>query len=248
MRIAPLPSEPSAIVERAVAQYTVLRRRLGELGVAVDELTLPTQHGLTAQVADLAVVTERGAVLMRPSALERLADVAVVEAVLVARGIPLLGRIEAPGLLDGADVLLAPGRAYIAVHSERRGEVAAAAAGRAQFAALTGLSCIDVPLHRSVLRLRSVAAFVDRELVVIGGDAIDPAIFADVEVLVLPVGEELAAGLFVLDRRRVVANLRFRESPALLRKARISLESLDLWEFGKVGIAPGGLVLPLERR
>ena len=52
---------------------------------------------------------------MRPSAIERRAEVVAVERHLAELGIPILARIEAPGLLDATDVAIAPGRIFIGV-------------------------------------------------------------------------------------------------------------------------------------
>ena len=58
------------------------------------------------------------------------------------------------------------------------------------------------------------------------------------KVVEVPRGEEHAAGVLAFGERRVIANLRFRESIKLLRKAKIDVEAIDLWEFGKAGVGP----------
>jgi N-dimethylarginine dimethylaminohydrolase len=67
------------------------------------------------------------------------------------------------------------------------------------------------------------------------------------KIVEVPRGEELAAGVVALGERRVIANLRFRESVKLLRKAKIAVEAIDLWEFGKAGFGPFSLVLAVKR-
>jgi hypothetical protein len=47
--------------------------------------------------------------------------------------------------------------------------------------------------------------------------------------------------------RRVIANLRFRESIGLLRAAKLEVVAIDLWEFGKAGVGPSQLVLATKR-
>jgi hypothetical protein len=47
--------------------------------------------------------------------------------------------------------------------------------------------------------------------------------------------------------RRVIVNLRYRYSIGLLRAAKIDVEAIDLWEFGKAGIGPFQLVLATKR-
>jgi N-dimethylarginine dimethylaminohydrolase len=195
------------------------------------------------------VVLERGAVLMRPSQLERRTEVAAVEAKLGELGIPILGRIEAPGLLDGADILLGEGIAYVGIP---QGDGAFAhrsnAIGRAAFAEISGLRVIEVPVAARAARLSSVATLIDASTVVLGAHDVDHAAFDGLAKIVTPVGEELGAGMLVIDEKRVLATVRFRETPGLLKKAGITVDGLDLWEFGKLGFSPASLVLALSRR
>jgi len=66
-------------------------------------------------------------------------------------------------------------------------------------------------------------------------------------VIVVPRGEEVAAGVLAFDERSVIVNLRYRYSIGLLRAAKIEIEAIDLWEFGKAGIGPFQLVLATKR-
>ena len=66
-------------------------------------------------------------------------------------------------------------------------------------------------------------------------------------IVEVPLGEEYAAGVLPLGEMRVLANLRFRESLAIMRKAKIAVEAIDLWEFGKAGAGVFSLVLAVKR-
>ena len=243
----PLQGEPNAFLDRALDQHAVLRRRLEAFGVEL-RIVESGATGFGAAATDLAVVVDSGAVLMRPSDLGRRPEVAVVDTLLTEAGVTVLGRIDAPGLLDGGDVIVTSEKIYVGVpHGEgrfaRRGNVLA----RRQLAALTGRELVEVPVSARFPRLRSVVSIVDDKTVVIGADAVDADAFSDMKRIVLPRGEEYGASLLVLSPRRVIANLRFLETPAILRKAGIRLESLDMWELGKLGIAPASLMLAVKR-
>ena len=90
--------------------------------------------------------------------------------------------------------------------------------------------------------------FVARDTVVVAPGRVDTSALAGLQLIELPLGEEYAAGILALGERRVIANLRFRESLAQLRKAKIGVEAIDLWEFGKAGAGPFSLVLATKRR
>jgi hypothetical protein len=53
--------------------------------------------------------------------------------------------------------------------------------------------------------------------------------------------------VLALGGRSVLANLRFRQSIPLLRKAKIAVDAIDLWEFGKIGLTPSSMALAIKR-
>jgi len=250
-RLPPLKSEPSPIADRALEQHGILVRTLRDRGVNVTVLEPATEVPTESLVADCAVVLPQGAILMRPSAVERRAEVLAVERALVACGIPIVGRIEAPGLLDGTDVALAGDRVFIGV---ARGEAGlrsrSNALGRAQlaaFAAAADLRVVELAIAPDVPRLRNVFNVVASDAVVAAPDMVDLVPVRDLRVIEVPRGEEFAAGVIAFGERRVIVNLRYRYSIGLLRAAKIEIEAIDLWEFGKAGIGPFQLVLATKR-
>jgi dimethylargininase len=249
-QLPPRASEPSPIAGRALEQHGVLVRTLRDYGVDLTVLEPSTGTPTEALVADCAILLPHGAVIARPSAVERRAEVAAVERALGERGIPIVGRIAAPGLLDGADVALAGDRIFIGV--PRAGGLGARsnALGRsqlAQFAAAADLRVVELALGATVPRLRSVFNVVAADAVVAAPDLVDLVPVRDLRLIEVPRGEEFAAGVLPLGGRRVIANLRFRETMGLLRAAKIEIVAIDLWEFGKAGVGPAQLVLATKR-
>jgi dimethylargininase len=251
-RLVPIQGEPSPIAERAVEQHGILVRTLRDRGVAVTVLEPALGTPAESLVGDLAIVLAQGAILVRPAPVERRAEIAAVEAALAQLGVPILGRIAAPGLLDAADVTVAGETLYVGVPRAGAGLRARSnRLGRSQLSALVaaqGLRIVELALAPSVLRLRNVVSFVARDTAVVAPGQVDVAGLTGVQLIELPLGEEYAAGILALGERRVIANLRFRESLAQLRKAKIGVEAIDLWEFGKAGAGPFSLVLATKRR
>jgi dimethylargininase len=255
--VAPIEGEPSPILSRALEQHEVFVRTLGYHGVDAAVLDAPPSGPFAALAADLAVMLPQGALLMRPSDLGRRADVAQIERVLADANVPVLGRIEAPGLLDGGDVLVGSDALYVGVARDRQAAVGIARRvggnelGRrqlAEFGSRTNLRLIEVPVASDVPRLRSVATFIDRDAVLIAPAFADPAAFDGLQTIEVPRGEDFAAGVLALGGRRVIANLRFRTVLGILRKAKFAVDAIDMWEFGKIGATPSLLALALQRR
>jgi N-dimethylarginine dimethylaminohydrolase len=117
----------------------------------------------------------------------------------------------------------------------------------AAFAAAADLQPVELAISPDVPRLRSVFNVVASDAVVAAPEMVDLVPARDFRVIEVPRGEEFAAGVIAFGERRVIANLRFRESIGLLRAAKIEVEAIDLWEFGKAGVGPFQLVLALKR-
>lgn len=253
---APVQGESSPIAERAIEQHGLLVARLRASGASVVVLDADPELPLGFAVADIAVAFASGAVLMRPTNPGRRREVARVESALRGAGVPIVGSIEPPGLLDGGDVVVAGDVVYLAVPKDRASAVGVARsvrgneAGRAQLAAIArdmGLRVTSVTIGGDVRGLRSVATFVDRTTIVIAPGVVDASAFGDVSHIDVPRGEDYGAGVVTLAPRRVLANLRFRTVLPILRRAKVGVEAIDLWEFGKLGVTPSTMVLALKR-
>ncbi len=254
--VQPVYGESNAIVPRAVEQFGVFVGRLAASGVKTTILDSDAATALGALCADAAVMFADGAFLMRPTDLRRRCETGAVEAALGDAGIPIVGRISAPGFLDGGDVLLAHDTLYVAVPRSRRDETGIPIAGhgnafgREQLAAYArgqGLRVAEVALNADVRRLRAVASLVDVDTVLCAPGVLDATAFSGRRVLEVPRGEDYGAGVLTLGHGRVLANVRFRQTLPLLHKAKISVDAIDLWEFGKLGATPSMLALALQR-
>jgi N-dimethylarginine dimethylaminohydrolase len=135
----------------------------------------PTVHVLQAEIDspdlvytfDPLLVSDRGAIPLRPGKPNRLPEPAVIEAWTLAAGIPTIGRIEAPGSVEGGDTfwlrpdLLCVGRTL------RTND-----AGARQLAAIVGgdVRVFDVPYWRGpaeLIHLLSVISPVADDLAVV---------------------------------------------------------------------------------
>ncbi|HTJ25973.1 MAG TPA: hypothetical protein VMA36_07400 [Candidatus Limnocylindria bacterium] len=250
-RLPPLQAEPSPIAERAQEQHAILVRTLRDRGVTVTEIAPQSESQTESLLADCALLLRNGAVIARPAQLERRGEVAAVEKHLVDLGIPVVGRIEAPGLLDASDVVVGADRIFVGVPRSGVGlRPRSNELGRKQLEAIAteqGYRSVELPIASDVPRLRSVFNLVAADTAIAAPEKVDLVAAGGLKIVEVPRGEEFAAGVLAFGDRRVIANLRFRESVALLRKAKITVESIDLWEFGKAGYGPFSLVLAVKR-
>ena len=176
-------------VARASAQHRDYLRALETLGCRL--LTLPAEARLpdSVFVEDVAIVLDEVAVLTRPGARSRRAEVAGVAEVL-RRYRPLLA-IKAPGTLDGGDVLRV-GRTLYVGQSARSN-----AAGIVQLRELLaghGYAVQSVPT-RGCLHLKSAVTQLDNHTVLLQPEWVDRARFADFRVIDVDPAEPHAANV-----------------------------------------------------
>jgi len=240
----PLPGEPGAVHSRALEQHEVLRKTLEYFGVEVTVFDSHARDPYETAAGDAAVAFADGAVMMRLTAMSRRAEVDRMQAEFGRIDVPMAGHIAAPGLLDGNDVLMAGDTAFVGVGA--RGNDLGRR-GFAQLARSHGFAVREVKLAPDVPALRAVAAAVAPDTIVLGGDKADASAFSGFKTIVLERGEELGAGVLCVDERHVVADIRYRTSLAIMRRAGIGVEAIDLYDFTKVGITPAMLVVALRR-
>ena len=183
-----VPREPIDVA-RASAQHRDYQRVLETLGCRL--LILPAEPDLpdSVFVEDVAIVLDEVAVLTRPGALSRRAEVASVAEVL-RRYRPVLA-IEAPGTLDGGDVLRV-GRTLYVGESARSN-----AAGIAQLRELLadhGCTVQGVPT-RDCLHLKSAVTQLGDDRLLLQPEWVDRDRFADFHVIEVDPAEPHAANV-----------------------------------------------------
>lgn len=240
----PLPGEPGAITARAREQLNVFRSTLEYFGVETTVIESTSADPYECCAANAAVALRDGALLMRPSAMSRRGEADRMRVELARLEVPLSGHITGPGLLDGNDVLLAGATAFVG-KGDRGNELGRA--GFAQVAEHYGYRTVEVTLAPGVPALRYVATAVAPDTIVLGADKADPAAFAGFKTIVLEPGEEGAAGALCLSERHVISDMRYRTALSQMERAGITVESIDLYEFTKIGVTPSMLALVLKR-
>jgi N-dimethylarginine dimethylaminohydrolase len=155
-------------LELARREHDAFSGLLARLGVRVHELgAAATPHPDLVYAFDPLLVTHRGAIPLRSGKPGRRGEEVEVEGWLAARGVPTVGRIAAPGTVDGGDTFWLRPDLFCAGRTLRtNGE------GVRQLAALVGgdVRVFDVPYWRGdaeLVHLLSVVSPVADDLAVV---------------------------------------------------------------------------------
>lgn len=154
-------------LESARRQHDALCSLLSDLGVAVHELAAEGPSPDAVYTFDPMLVADAGAIPLRSGKPNRQGEERDLEAWATSRAIPVAGRIEAPGTVDGGDTFWLRPDLFCIGRSLRTN-----AAGTAQLAALVGgrVEVFDVPYANGpgeCLHLLSVISPVTDELAVV---------------------------------------------------------------------------------
>lgn len=186
-------------------------------------------------VEDAAIVTPRGAVLARPGAPSRLGEVpAVAEA--LGRVLPTLGRIEAPGTLDGGDVCATETRVFIGITDRTNEE------GARQLAALLGLAgrrsvLVDLRGTPGLLHLKTGVAYLGEGRLLAWESLARREELRGLEILPVPMEEAYAANAVEINGRVLLAD-GFPETRDRIERAGLRTVAVPVSEFRKMD---GGL-------
>jgi N-dimethylarginine dimethylaminohydrolase len=156
-------------VDLATAQYEhdLYVELLDQLGVQVHSLDVDADDPDLVYTFDPLLVTDRGAIPLRPGKPNRGGEPAMVEAWTSQAGIPTIGRIEAPGTVEGGDTFwLRPDLLCVGRSLRTNGE------GARQLAELVGgdVRIFDLPYWRGpaeLVHLLSVISPVTDDLAVV---------------------------------------------------------------------------------
>ena len=210
----------------AARQHEAYVAAVADAGWAIREVPTADELPDSAFVEDTLVVCGDLAVLTRPGAAERRAELAGTEEAVRALGLEL-ARIEEPATLDGGDVL----RVGTTLYAGRGGRTNADGIRQLRrLAAPRGFAVVPVPLH-AVLHLKSaVTALPDGTVVVADPTVLDTSPFPARRT----VPEEAGSHVTLLGDGTVLMAASAPRSAELFDDLGFDVVAVDIGEFEKM--------------
>jgi dimethylargininase len=171
------------------------------------------------------------AVITRPGAPSRAGETAYIEEALSAHR--PLARIEAPGTLDGGDILQVGKRFFIGVSDRTNDE------GARQLAAILGAHgyTSDVIRVAAGLHLKSSLNYVGADTMLVTADFAGHPAIEGYRQIVCPAGEEYAANTLLMNGTLIMPT-GYARTRALIEPLGLPIVELDTSEYRKMD---GGL-------
>jgi dimethylargininase len=241
--------EQHNIIERAdpevaIEQHDALKRCLRDFGAQVIEVPELAGHPNSVFTRDTALCTPRGHVRLRLGLETRQGEEEWMAEVLDSLGEPCMGAIEAPGTVEGGDVILAGSVAFVG-RSERTNQE-----GVEQLAAL--LSGMEyevriIPLPHTVLHLDKAMMLLGPKRAIYCGGLVPYESLRGFETLEILCGGSTTANVICLGPDEVIVGRSNREVGIQLGDQGMMVHELDLSEFVKGSGGPNCLIMPVER-
>jgi dimethylargininase len=211
---------------RAVQQHTEYKKVLQSLGVTVIDIPADPECPDCCFIEDTAVVLDEVAVVTRPGSEARRQEVDEVRPVIAVHR-PLV-QIDAPGTLEGGDVLRIGNTLFVGVttrtnaqgiemlgdHVERYGYI---------------VIPVNVP---GALHLKSVCTAISDSTVLADPTRLDMSAFSEYEVVAVPAQEWMAANVLRVNKT-VCLHEGFHQTMDMLRHRGIEVQALNISEFLK---------------
>jgi dimethylargininase len=177
-------------------------------------------------VEDTVVVYGDLAVIARPGAVERRSETRGTQKAVAEFGYRV-AHIEAPGVLDGGDVLKHDGTVYVGLSGRTNAD---GIRQLSEYLAEFGATVIAVPLTKALHLKSAVTALPDGTIIGYEPVVDDPSVF-DVFV---PVPEEPGAHVVLLGDGKLLMSSAAPETAAMMRSRGYEPVLVDIGEFEKL--------------
>jgi dimethylargininase len=219
-------------VHLARSQHGAYRAEIERAGYAVTVLPSDDEHPDCVFIEDTAVVIGRTALITRPGAPSRMGETGPVAEALRARfG---LAEVNAPGTIDGGDVMVIGGTVWVGRSARTNDE---GIASLADVVDDQGYELVVVPVE-SVLHLKSAVLPVGAETVVVTPGAVDESLLSGLQVVHEDAGERHMFSALPLRDGRVLVTEGAPRTASILEAIGIDVHPLDVSE---ILAADGGL-------
>jgi dimethylargininase len=217
--------------ERMLAQHAAYLEALRSLGLRVTLLDPLPGYPDAYFTEDVAVVMPEVTVITRPGAPTRRDEIGAIEPALT--GERPTRQIEAPGTLEGGDVLVIDRQVFIGISSRTSAD---GARQLGEILAGYGYTWTAVPVP-SGLHLKTGVTYVGEGTLFLRRDLADAPGFKAYNQLISPRGEDLAANTLLVNGTLIVPQ-GFPLTYRMLETLDLPLLSLDISEVQKMD---GGL-------
>ncbi len=230
--------------EKALKQHHRLKESLREFGAEVIDVPEFDGHPNSVFTRDTVMCTPQGYIQLLPGIKTREAEGRWMASVLDEIHEPCAGKIITPGTVDGGDVVLFDGVAFIGLTQRTNEE------GIYQLSAYLismGYETITIPLPDNILHLDKVLMPVSPGKLLVCVDIVPESAFRNFDTIKINYGKGATANIICLGDGELIVGNANKEAVNCLENEGLTLHLLDISEFAKGAGGPNCLIMPVER-
>ncbi len=214
--------------QAALCQHTAYINALRDCGLDVIELPADENFPDSTFVEDVALLTPQCAILTRPGAPSRTQEV-IAMAPVIQEYYESVEIIDAPGMLDAGDILLAGEHYYIGLSTRTN---RSGADQLINILARYGMSGSIVRLN-SVLHLKTGMGYLDHGDMLISGEFVNKPEFTAFHTIPLPEDEAAAANSLLINGTVLMPD-GYPKARAIVEAQGYPVKTTDISEFEKI--------------
>jgi dimethylargininase len=231
--------------ERTIEQHDALKATMEEFGCQVIDLPELAGDPNSVFTRDVALATPHGQIKLRMGLEARRGEEAWMSDALKDLGEPCIGEITAPGTVEGGDVILMGGVAFVG-HTGRTNEE-----GIRQLSPMLSEEGYEIrvaPLGDEWMHIGGAMSAIGPERILCCRGVFPDDFFSGFDTVEVDPRGPSTGNVICLADNEVIANAA-ENAPVIaqLEKESVMVHSLDLSEFRKGAGGPSCLVLPVER-
>jgi dimethylargininase len=213
-------------VAAARAQHAAYERALAAAGYRVERLSAEADMADSVFIEDIAVVFDNLAIVTRPGAASRRRERTAVAAAL--EEYRPLRMIDAPGTLDGGDVLVVGARVFVGVSTRTNRE---AVAQLRRILGPHGYSVCELTVT-GCLHLKSAVTAVADDVLLVNPDWLPASAFTGFDLIAVDRAEPMAANALRLTDRIIFPSAYPRTAERLATRG-LDIVTVDASELAK---------------
>ena len=210
-------------VDLALHQHKEYCQTLRNLGVDLIELELDDKHPDSCFVEDTVVVYGKRAIITRMAMESRRGESSGIESVLSE--FKQIRHIEAPGTLEGGDVIHLPDSLICGITKRTNTE------GASQMA-----QWLKAPVHLiedpSIMHIKSHITYLGSNTIIVNPRYVDDPVLDSFSKIVLPIEESHSANTLTVNGV-VILSARHNQSSRLVKDSGFEVVQLNMSEFEK---------------
>ena len=229
----------------AIGQHDILKSILADFGSEVIDIPELANHPNSVFTRDTALCTPGGYIKLRLGLDTRRGEEEWMSDALESIGEPPVGEINAPGTVEGGDVILAGSVAFVGRSIRTNDE---GVSQISSFLRNMGYEVRTIYLPHSILHLDKALMAAGPTRMLSCSDYIPNAKLKGFEVIEVSCEGCSSANIICLGDNSVIVDRSNREVISRLEEHGLLVHAIDLSEFTKGTGGPNCLIMPVERK